>query len=52
VDWRVAFTLVPLAICGGYFGAWLTREISSDNLKRAFGGFMILAGLRLLFFTK
>jgi uncharacterized membrane protein YfcA len=49
VDWRVAASLAPTAICGGYMGAWLTREISSANLKRAFGGFIVLVGLRLLF---
>ena len=49
VDWRVAASLAPTAICGGYLGAWLTKEISSANLKRAFGGFIVLVGLRLLF---
>jgi uncharacterized membrane protein YfcA len=49
VDWRAAASLAPTAICGGYLGAWLTKEISSANLKRAFGGFIVLVGLRLLF---
>jgi len=49
MDWRVAASLAPTAICGGYLGAWLTKEISSANLKRAFGGFIVLVGLRLLF---
>jgi len=49
VDWRIALSLAPTAICGGYFGAWLTKEISSANLKRAFGGFIVLVGFRLLF---
>lgn len=48
VDWKVAASLAPTAICGGYLGAWLTKEISSANLKRAFGGFLILVGVRLL----
>jgi uncharacterized protein len=48
VDWRVAASLAPTAISGGYLGAWLTKEISSANLKRAFGGFIVLVGLRLL----
>jgi uncharacterized membrane protein YfcA len=48
VDWRIALSLAPTAICGSYLGAWLTREISSANLKRAFGGFMIVVGIRLL----
>jgi len=50
LDWRVALSLAPMAILGGYAGAWLTTQVSSANLKRAFGGFLILVGLRLLFF--
>jgi uncharacterized protein len=50
VDWRMALALAPLAIVGGYLGAWLTTEIAADNLKRAFGAFMIVIGLRLLIF--
>ena len=49
VDWRVAATLLPMAVCGSYMGAWLTKEISSANLKRAFGGFMLMVGIKLLF---
>jgi uncharacterized protein len=48
VDWKVALSLAPTAIIGSYLGAWLTKEISSANLKRAFGGFLILVGIRLL----
>ena len=50
VDWRVALSLIPMAVVGGYLGAWLTRDLSSGNLKRMFGGFLILVGLRLIFF--
>lgn len=50
VDWRTAAALAPLAIAGSYLGAWLTTHIPADNLKRAFGGFMILVGVKLLCF--
>jgi uncharacterized membrane protein YfcA len=50
VDWRVSLMLAPTAIAGSYFGAWLTKSIESGNLKRAFGGFLVLVGLRLAFF--
>jgi len=49
INWPVALMLVPGAILGGWIGATLTRDISSDNLKRLFGGFIILIGCRLLF---
>lgn len=48
VEWRTALALAPMAIGGGFLGAWLTTQISAANLKRAFGGFLILVGLRLL----
>ena len=50
VDWRTALSLAPPAIAGSYLGAWLTTHIAADNLKRAFGGFIILVGAKLLFF--
>jgi uncharacterized protein len=48
VDWRTALALAPLAMAGSYLGAWLTQHISAGNLKRAFGGFIILVGVKLL----
>lgn len=48
VHWPTMLALAPMAIVGGYTGAWLTMSISSEGLKRAFGGFLILVGLRLL----
>ena len=49
IDWRIAVALAPLAIAGSYLGAWLTIHIPAENLKRAFGGFIILVGAKLLF---
>lgn len=48
VDWRVAVSLIPAAMVGGYLGAWITSAISSGNLKRLFGGFLLFVGLRLV----
>jgi len=50
VEWRTAAALLPLAIAGGYLGAWLTTQIPVDGLKRAFGGLLVLVGAKLLFF--
>jgi len=50
VEWRTALALIPLAILGGYLGAWLTTHIPADNLKRAFGVLLVLVGLRLTLF--
>jgi uncharacterized protein len=48
VNWKIALALAPMAILGGFAGAWLTEAIHADNLKRAFGGVLIVVGLRLL----
>ena len=50
IHWPVALALAPTAMLGGYMGAWLTTQIHADNLKRAFGAFIILVGFRLLLF--
>src|SRR5512145_310235 len=50
VDWRTALALAPTAVLGGYAGAWLTTQVPAGNLKRAFGGLLVLVGLRLLLF--
>ena len=50
IDWRMAASLVPLAIVGGFLGAALTKSLPAETLKKLFGGFIILAGCRLLFF--
>lgn len=50
IDWKLAASLVPMAIIGGFVGASLTKHLPAEMLKKLFGGFMILAGCRLLFF--
>lgn len=49
INWRLAASLIPLAMAGGFAGAWLTKHIAAENLKRAFGGFLVVVGLRLFF---
>lgn len=52
VDWQLAAFLAPTAILGGLIGPWLTTRLASPDLQRLFGGFLLLVGARLLFFTK
>ena len=50
LDWSMAASLIPMAMLGGYLGAALTHALPADTLKRIFGGFIAVVGLRLLFF--
>ncbi len=50
VKWQVVAALLPMALAGGYLGAWLTTKIQAEDLKRMFGGFLLLVGCKLLFF--
>ena len=49
VDWRLAAAIAPMALVGGYGGAWLTSVISTAGLKRGFGLVLVAVGFRLLF---
>ena len=50
VHWMIGAMLVPGAIIGSYIGAYLTKIISAEDLKRIFGIFLVVVGLRLIFF--
>ena len=50
VEWGTALSLIPMAVVGGYLGAWLANELHPNMLKRLFGGFLMLVRARLLFF--
>ena len=50
VTWPAAWSLIPMAVAGGYLGAWLAHQLPAPTLKRAFGGFLVLVGARLLLF--
>lgn len=50
IEWRTVLALAPTAVLGSYFGAQLVKIIHADDLKRGFGGFLVLVGLKLIFF--
>ena len=49
LEWKTALAIIPLAILGGYLGAWLTTHLPAADLKRAFGVLLVLVGLRFIF---
>jgi len=48
VDWKTALPFIPAAVIGGYLGAMAVQHVSGDQLKRAFGGLLLVVGMRLL----
>lgn len=48
INWNVALSLIPLALVGGFIGAWATGPIAAVVLKRIFGLLLVLVGLRLI----
>lgn len=48
INWQMALSLVPMAVVGGYAGAWLTTQISAGNLKRTFGCLLLVVGIRMV----
>jgi uncharacterized protein len=50
VNWSVALSLAPMAVIGGYLGAWMTEPLQAEHLKRGFGVFLVMVGLKLALF--
>jgi uncharacterized membrane protein YfcA len=50
IHWGTAWMIIPTALVGSYFGVWIAQQMTVDNLKRAFGGLLVIMGLRLIFF--
>jgi uncharacterized membrane protein YfcA len=49
MDWNVAMQMMPLAIVGSLVGQMIFNKLPAADLKRVFGGFMLLVGVRMLF---
>jgi uncharacterized membrane protein YfcA len=49
VNIKDAFIFMPFGIVGSVLATWLLKKISPNLLRVVFGGFMIWAGVRMLF---
>jgi len=49
IDWHMALKVGTAGIVGGATGAWLLGRIPPYRLRKIFGVFIIVAGLRMLF---
>ena len=52
IEYRPALKLVASGILFSLLGAWLAVRLPSDVLRRIFGGFIIIAGIREIFAGK
>lgn len=53
INWKYALIISVAFIMGGYFGSKLTLGfISESNLKKIFGGLMMVGAIKLIFFSK
>ena len=48
IDWKTALIVSVLFIIGGFFGSKIALKIDQQLLKKIFGVFIILAGLKML----
>lgn len=49
LDWSLIIPVTMGSIVGGYLGAKLMTKVPSRLLKKLFGLFMILSGIRMMF---
>lgn len=48
IDWKIALIVSVLFIIGGFFGSKIALKIDQQLLKKIFGVFIILVGLKML----
>ena len=51
VDWRYAIIIAIAFVIGGYFGAKVAANLNELALKRLFGTILLVAAIRLIFFS-
>jgi uncharacterized membrane protein YfcA len=48
IDWKIALIVSVLFIIGGFFGSKIALKIDQQLLRKIFGFFIILAGIKML----
>jgi len=48
IHWGFLFTITAIAIAGILIGGQLSKDISSDKLKKAFGWFVLAMGVYII----
>ncbi len=52
IDWRMALIASAVFIIGGFFGSKIALKIDQLTLKKIFGVMMLIASIKLMFFSK
>lgn len=53
LNWKYAAIIAVAFVVGGYFGSkWTVTYFDEKTLKKIFGGMMLLAGVKMIFFSK
>lgn len=50
LNWRYSVIIAAGLLLGTYVGANLAKPISSETMKKLYGGFLLIIGARYLFF--
>jgi len=49
IDWKFLFTFTSLPVVGIFIGAWLTKFISGEKLKKGFGWFVLVMAVYMIY---
>ncbi|MBV1887872.1 MAG: TSUP family transporter [Urechidicola sp.] len=52
IDWKMALIASAVFIIGGFFGSKIALKIDQLTLKKIFGAMMLIAAIKLMFFSK
>lgn len=52
VDIKAALVVATTFVIGGYIGSKLSLQLDAQLLKKLFGGLMLVAAVKLIFFSK
>jgi len=48
IDWKLLVSFTGFAVVGIFVGSWLSKKISGDRLKKAFGWFVLVMGIYII----
>jgi hypothetical protein len=51
IEWRYAIIIAIAFVIGGYFGAKIAANLNELTLKRLFGLILLVAAVKLMFFS-